>query len=262
MKNLKFIGFLIVIAGFFLSTLIFYPCFLILPSLTRKFLVEIVSFYARIMLWILGIKAEFKNADYFDRHPNYLIVSNHLSYIDVMILASRFPACFVTSQEVRRSFFLGQIVSLAGCLFVDRKNRSQLKDEINELREALQTGLNVTVFPEATSTNGDEVLRFRRPLFESSLATEKPILPMTINYKCISGEALSMNNRDTICWYGDMDFFPHFMTLLEQSEIKAEVILSEPFLPELMPTIELALKSHELVSRSFQTLNLTTPEVT
>jgi 1-acyl-sn-glycerol-3-phosphate acyltransferase len=161
----------------------------------------------------------------------------------------------VTSTDVRDTPFLGQICKLAGCLFVDRKNRKHLKDEIQELRDALNSGLNVTVFPEATSTNGDEVLRFRRPLFESSIATGKAILPLTINYLSISGQKLSTRNRDKVCWYGDMNFFPHFLALLNEKEINVEVIFSEPIIPKMMSTIDLALKSQQKVSQYFDSLN-------
>lgn len=257
MKILKFAAFLILIGCFFLTTIPLFPLFLVFPSTIRKFLIEIVSFYSWLFLWVLNIKVKFKQAELVNPEENYLIVSNHLSYLDVVILSSRFPACFVTSKEVKVSPFLGQIVSLAGCLFVDRKDKSNLKGEINELRDALHAGLNVTVFPEATSTNGDGVLRFRRPLFESSLATGKSILPLTINYETISLRSVSYKNRDLVCWYGDMDFFPHFMKVLEQAEISVEVIIGEPFRPELFPAIELALKSHEVVSHSFKSLKST-----
>ncbi len=255
MKILKFLAFVIVMSCFFLTTIPLFPIFLLAPSFTRSLLVEIVSFYSWIFLGILAIKVNFKDDHLVRPDENYLIVSNHLSYLDVLILSYRFPSCFVTSKEVKNTPFLGQIVSLAGCLFVDRKDRRHLKDEINELRDALHSGLNVAVFPEATSTNGDGVLRFRRPLFESSLATGKSILPLTINYQTISHQSVTYKNRDLVCWYGEMDFFPHFLKVLEQKEISVEVVVAPAFKPELIPAIELALKSHQIVSHSFKSLN-------
>ena len=257
MKHLKLAGFLIIVLFFFITTSPFYLLFLLFPMWTRAILTYQISLYSRALLWVLGVKTNFKNLNHGKKYENYLIVSNHLSYLDVLILASRLPTCFVTSTDIKATPFLGQLAILAGCLFVNRKNRSGLQNEVNELRMALLSGLNVTVFPEATSTDGSEVLRFKRPLFESSLATGKPILPLTINYQSISDNPVHMGNRDVVCWYGDMDFFPHFLTLLEQSEVKVEVVLNEPFLPELMPTIDLALKSQMLVAGAFRPLNLT-----
>lgn len=257
MKHLKLAGFILIVFFFLVTTSPFYLLFLVFPLWTRWILTYQISFYSRLLLSVLGIKPHFKDLHHIDKFDNYLIVSNHLSYIDVLILASRLPTCFVTSTDIKATPFLGQLAILAGCLFVNRKNKSGLPGEIRELRDALKSGLNVTVFPEATSTNGSEVLRFKRPLFESSVATGKPILPLTINYRTISRQPVYSGNRDVVCWYGDMDFFPHFLTLLEQNEVEVEVVLNEPFLPELMPTLDLALKSQMLVAGSFRPLNLT-----
>jgi 1-acyl-sn-glycerol-3-phosphate acyltransferase len=252
MRTLKLLAFTLTIVSYFLATLVLYPAFLLAPDRVRRVLTRIVSFYSKVMLRILNIKIHASRTRPLD---NYLIVSNHLSYIDVLVLSSVHPSCFVTSTDVRDTPFLGHISKLAGCLFVDRKNKKNLRDEIQELRDALQSGLNVIVFPEATSTNGDEVLRFKRPLFESSIATGKAILPLTINYLKISGKQVSLLNRDKVCWYGEMDFFPHFFSLLAEKEIEVEIILSEPIIPELMNTIDLALKSQQKVSQYFDSLN-------
>ena len=99
------------------------------------------------------------------RHPNYLIVSNHLSYLDVLAMISVLNTRFVTSMEVKHAAGLGWITDQAGCLYVERRSRKNLKTEINEISKALEGGFYVVVFPEATSTNGDGVLRFKRPLF-------------------------------------------------------------------------------------------------
>lgn len=255
MKNLKFFGFAITLASFFLTTLPLYPFFLISPHNTRWFLVRIVSFYSRLLLRILNIKIEFRGLENYQGKSNQLIVSNHLSYLDVLMLSSKMPSAFVTSREVKESAFLGQIVSLAGCLFVERRNRANIKNEINELEDALNTGLNVIIFPEATSTNGDSVLRFKRPLFESSLASQKSVLPVTINYQSISKGVVDPSNRDIVCWYGDMDFFPHFLKLLEQSEVSAEIVISAPIAPQTQLSLELAQQSHARVLEWFRPLN-------
>lgn len=256
MKTFKLISFVILVSAFFLTTVPLYPLFLLFPMTVRAILIQQVSFYSKLLLRVLGIKTDFKNLEHLKGEENYLIVSNHLSYLDVLVLASKIPSCFVTSLEIKQTPFLGQLTSLAGCLFVDRKNRSGLKGEINELRDALNSGLNVIVFPEATSTDGSEVLRFKRPLFESSVATGKAILPITINYQLISGQGVSVHNRDVVCWYGDMGFFPHFLTFLEQSEVQVEIVINDAFLPEFFPTQELALKSHQVVASCFRPLNM------
>ena|SRR5690606_32199106 len=251
MKILKFFLFLFTIILFFITTSILYPFLFTCPHATRKLLTRQVSFYSRIMLRVLGIKISFKGEF---QEENALIVCNHLSYLDVLVLSSLRSTAFVTSKEIKATPFLGEIVKLAGCLFVDRKKRSNLRGEISELKEGLLNGLSITVFPEATSTNGDEVLRFKRPLFEAAREAGKPILPLTINYLSISGEKVSVSNRDLVCWYGEMDFFPHFLKLLEQREITVQVISGE-MIPSEKDILELAAHSHHIVSESYIPLN-------
>lgn len=251
MKLLKLIAFSFVITVFMLVSLPAFPFLFVFKSVTRKKLILLVSISAKLMLKVLNIKVTYKLPESMHKDANFLIVANHLSYLDVIILATKFPSCFVTSTEVKESPFLGQLTQLAGCLFVDRKNKKNLFQEIVELREALNDGMNVIVFPEATSTNGEVILRFRRPLFEASIATQKPILPVTINYQEISGKSIDRNNRDIVCWYGDMTFLNHFLKVLHQKEILVEIVVSEPFAPEFLTSIELAIKSHQQVNSNY-----------
>lgn len=255
MRYIKLLAFILTLVSFFAFTLLLYPIKFIAPYLTRKILADLVSFHSSMILTILQVEVNIRNGTRLIGIENSLIVSNHLSYIDVLVLAATLPSCFVTSREIKKSFFLGQIVTLAGCLFVDRKNKSNLKGEINELRQALLGGLNVTIFPEATSTDGSEVMRFKRPLFESAIATARPILPLTINYTNISNEIVGAHNRDIVCWYGAMEFFPHFLKLLNQTSITVEVQVHEPFYPKLLASMDLAMKSHQIISQSYRPIN-------
>jgi 1-acyl-sn-glycerol-3-phosphate acyltransferase len=252
MKYLKLIAFILVVTSFILMSLPLFPFLSFFKSFIRKQLLSTVSVTSRMMLKVLNIKVDYKVSRKLNPDSNFLIVSNHLSYLDVIILAAKFPSCFVTSKEVQASLFLGQLSSLAGCLFVDRKYKYNLKEEILELRTALNYGLNVIVFPEATSTNGEEILRFRRPLFEAAIATQKQILPITINYQSIESQKIDRLNRDIVCWYGDMTFFDHFMKVLDQKEINVEINVSEPFFPEILSSIDLAIKSHLIVKSNYK----------
>lgn len=181
------------------------------------------------------------------------MVSNHMSYVDVLLLASQRPACFVTSQEIKETPGLGIICQAGGCLFVNRKNRRNLGGEVKELSEAMRDGMTVTIFPEATSSNGHGVLKFRRPLFNAAIDANVPVLPITINYLSIDGVPLQSTNRDVICWYGDMPFFPHIMSLFSTKKIRAQVVVGKPLSPALEVT-ELADLSYAHVSSQFKTL--------
>lgn len=184
----------------------------------RQKLVETIAFYSCIGRWILRMRVTV-HGEAPGNFQGRFLVGNHLSYMDVLTVSSICPSSFVTSKEVQQTPLLGQICRLAGCVFVDRKNRFNLMGEIGEIVEGLTNKLNVLVFAEATSTNGEKVLRFRRPLFAAAAATGAPIIPFCINYRTINGEKVGPANRDIICWYGDMDFLPHIWKLASQNEV-------------------------------------------
>jgi 1-acyl-sn-glycerol-3-phosphate acyltransferase len=148
-----------------------------------------------------------------DAQPIALYVGNHLSYLDVLAISSCVPAGFVTSMEIRETPLLGLICEMAGCLFVERRNKSNLLNEVAQLSEGLRNGLNVAIFPEATSTNGSQILRFRRPLYMAAVATKTPVVPFCLNYRMIGGKPVDLRTRDSVFWYGDMSFAPHLWAL-------------------------------------------------
>jgi 1-acyl-sn-glycerol-3-phosphate acyltransferase len=223
------------------------------PFTMRKILNQVVSFFCGLMTRVLGIKitvigdtVEFKN-------NNYLIVANHLSYTDIFPLYWKFPACFVTSNEMRETPFLGQVAEAAACLFVERRNRHNIQKEVQNLTNGLKNGLNVFVFPEATSHNGEKVHMFRKTMFNGVLYSQKPVLPLTLNYKKLSGRTITLENRDEIFWYGDSGFYPHILSVLTQTSIELEISVHAPITDVLNKTdIELANMAQAIVEKKYQ----------
>lgn len=182
-----------------------------------------------------------------------LMVGNHMSYLDILILSSIYPSSYVTSQEIRETPFLGIICEWAGCLFVERRSRANLSQEVSQIKEALLNGLTVTIFPEATSTNGEEILRFRAPLYQAAIDSGAPVQPFCLNYLRINGAPFSRGNRDYVCWYGDMEFAPHLWALCRLESVDVSVQVLEALDPAHYPhPRELAERSHHLVSAKFQ----------
>ncbi len=135
---------------------------------------------------------------------------------------------------------------------MERRHKLKLGSEIGELSRALDWGINVCVFPEATSTNGESVLPFKKPLFQASVIAEVPILPITINYDSIDGKNVTTENRDTVCWYGDMDFLPHLWNLCGKKKIKSRVEIHKPIeIPGKATPLELSEFSRERIVSTY-----------
>lgn len=218
----------------------------------RPFLTKVISITSQVGLKIFNVKVR-KNFSPLEPGENYLIVSNHLSYLDILIISSYFPTCFVTSNEMKETPFLGQMCLLGGCLFVERRSKAGIAAEVKELSDALLDGLNVVIFPEATSTNGEAVIRFRRPLFQAAVNSHSKVLPVCLNYRTLDGEKLTLKNRDKVFWYGDMAFLGHALKLFTHKSVVAELTVMKSLNSEdFGDKNSLADKCFELVSEEYQ----------
>lgn len=183
-------------------------------------------------LKILNVKAHYKGLHYLkELNSGALFVGNHLSYLDILVIHAQLPTSFVTSREILETPVLGQVCQLAGCLFVERRNKHNIHNDLSELTRALSEGVNIAIFPEATSTNGEQLLRFRRPLYVAAIDAKKPVVPFCLNYRRVGGQPIDVRNRDQVFWYGDMDFAPHLWALSGSGGVEVELIFLKPILP-------------------------------
>jgi 1-acyl-sn-glycerol-3-phosphate acyltransferase len=171
------------------------------------------SRWARRAVRVLGLRARHRGQRVLTG-SHRLIVANHTSWIDPLLLAARRPAVFVTSLEVEGDALLGRICAAAGCLFIDRKRTGGLRGTCARVSEVLSR-LDVVVFPEATSTDGAQVLPFRPAAFAAAIAVGAPIQPLALSHRRVDDHwCRSPRARDRVCWYGDMAFLPHVAGLL------------------------------------------------
>ena len=217
----------IMLIGLFLLGALGVGFFPVSPRRRRSLKQQILSNLSRLGLKVLGVKIDLIGRET-PTDRGYLIVANHLSYLDILVIASLHQTAFVTSVEIRDTFGLGHLAKVAGCLFVERRSRENLNSEVEDLARCLESGENVTVFPEATSTNGDGVLPFKRAMFRSVEGKSIPVLPLALRYSTRRGMPLDQRSRDAIHWYGNMSFMPHLWRLcsLGQVFVRIEVLES------------------------------------
>ncbi|MCB5261676.1 MAG: 1-acyl-sn-glycerol-3-phosphate acyltransferase [Candidatus Cloacimonetes bacterium] len=198
------------------------------PVLRRQRQTSHTNRHCKKLLKAFGIKLKVNNPERLNALSDtaYLLVSNHVSYTDIVVLASLEKLVFITSVEMGRNFFLGSVTRMGGSLYTDRKKPVSLKREIQNFSDAIKQGFKVVLFPEGTSTDGSSVREFKRSLFQIALNVNCPILPVCIKYQTIDGKKINESNRDLVCWYGDMEFGPHFMKLLGR-KIEVEITILE-----------------------------------
>jgi len=145
-----------------------------------------------------------------------LLISNHLSYLDVLAISAVTPAVFVSKAEVRRWPLFGWFATIAGTVFVARERRTQVGEVNREIEIALAAGALVVIFPEGTSTNGETLLPFRTSLLEPATGGHHEISVGWLHYEVPGGDA-----RQDVCYWGGHSFVPHLLNLLGQKNIRA-----------------------------------------
>lgn len=193
------------------------PMFWVVPGSKGRVTASLSQVWARALVRILGIRCCVSGRP---PVPPVLLVSNHLGYVDILVLLRVCPGVFVAKAEVARWPVLGFLARFAGTLFVDRERRRDLPRVIAAMTARLGGGQSVILFPEATSSPGVEVLPFRAALFEASLRSEVPVCGVAIRYE-LAGSAAAA--ADTICWWGEMTFPDHLYRLLQLRGVYAKL---------------------------------------
>jgi 1-acyl-sn-glycerol-3-phosphate acyltransferase len=195
---------------------------------------------ARGALKVLKVDVSFEG-----RPPRHgLLVSNHLSYLDVVVLASIVPAIFVAKKEVRSWPVFGWFARCAGTIFVDRQSRYDVGRVTREMHETLDLGAVVVLFPEGTSSAGTSVLPFRSSLLEPLRSPKHLAGVAAIDYQLPDGCV-----QEEVCYWGDHNFGAHLLNLLTKKKVQAKVRFGLPHCPLAMSRKQLASDLRESVVR-------------
>lgn len=179
-----------------------------------KIISRLNRIYTLLLRSILNIKVTVTGDEGQLERGGYVIIANHVGYIDGIVLGSIFPIVFVSKKEVRSWPIVGQWNILCGSIFIDRQHKGQVGLLVREMSRKLRQEANILLFPEGTSTNGERMLPFQTVPLAAPLRSRSVIVPTTLAYKSIDDTQVSPANRDMIYWYGDMDFMSHFWKLL------------------------------------------------
>lgn len=209
--------------AWFLLRVLQAPLGLLAPRLRGRLHDRSIRAWARGMARILGMRVEVEGEP---PRPPFLLVANHLSYLDIVALWTRAEGDFLAKSEVASWPVFGFLTRFAGTLFVDRTRAADLPRVIGELGAVLARRRGVIVFPEGTSSEGAIVLPFRPSIFEAALGTGHPVHCAAITYRTPPGAPPA---RLAVCWWGDMGFLGHLYRVLMLPSFEARVVfVAEP----------------------------------
>jgi lyso-ornithine lipid O-acyltransferase len=217
----------------------------------RRWRASITSRFCRILLPLLGIKLSVQSRERVCSGTGRLILANHLSYVDVLVIAALIPSIFITSFEVMHSPIEGLLAKCGGSMFVDRRSKANISRDIRTAAELLSRGFTVVLFPEATSSSGERVLPFKSSLMQAAFETKAEIIPACINYVSIDRKPISTLTRDSVFYYGNMCFFNHFLGLLRLSSIQVELSFLEGIRAKTTHRKSAAALAYRSISNAF-----------
>jgi lyso-ornithine lipid O-acyltransferase len=162
-----------------------------------------------------------------------LFLSNHSSWLDILVLGGVLEACFVSKAEVAGWPLIGTVARLGRTVFVSR-SRGATGREADTMRSRLEAGDSLILFPEGTSNDGTRVLPFRSS-FLATAGAARQVQPVSVVYDRLGGLPARRRDRPIFAWYGDMDIGSHSWRLLRRGGARVTVLLHEPFSPDALP---------------------------
>lgn len=176
-----------------------------------------------------------------------LIVSNHISWLDIFVINSLHPCRFVAKAEIRAWPVLGWLVAQAGTVFIARGNRRDLRHIFKGLVDALAQRQRVAFFPEGTTASQGSLLPFHANLFEAAIDARVPVQPVALSYLDRAG-----GWHPAVDYTGDTTFVDSIFRILEGEPVRARLTCLAPIGTQGAHRRELAQAAHDAIGAALR----------
>ena len=230
MKTLKII----------LHILLVVPLCLLIFISTKNQQERIIRFWCKRLLSIFEISVEVTGLKgNLVNQKKYLMVANHISWMDIIVIQSIKPCIFVAKSDVASWPLFGWVAQMTGTIFIKRDKISDIKKALKKMKRRL-IKRSVCIFPEGTSTNGRYLLPFKSNLFQSSIDTQKSILPLCLRY-----EQKNIYTNKT-AFVDDMSLLDSIIKIKQEKDIRVVVEILQAIRPRYNRK-ELASYTQEII---------------
>jgi 1-acyl-sn-glycerol-3-phosphate acyltransferase len=211
------------------------------PELQKAQKLQAIQRWAQQLLAILEIEVQSNKLPQADFSG--LVVSNHLSWLDILVLQSLMPGCFVAKTEVRQWPVVGYLAQACATIFVDRSSPRSARSMVDNTAAAIAQGYAVVVFPEGTSSNGQNLGDFHANIFESAIRAQAPVQLLSLQYlDSRSGKAAAAAH-----FIDDMTLMGSLKDVMATSTIQARVHIGECIGAQGHTRKTLALQAHQTI---------------
>ena len=191
------------------------------PRLAARWRSFIFKSWSRGLLLISGVRRRTVGDP--PKAP-FLLVSNHLSYVDIAVLGSVVGGVFVAKAEISNWPAVGFLCRSVETIFIDREMRRDIPEVMREIERQLGHGQGIILFPEGTSSSGASILPFRPALLEPAARSGQPVSYAAVSYQTPKGEPPT---HLSVCWWGGMPFAPHALEFFKLRRIDATVVFGD-----------------------------------
>jgi 1-acyl-sn-glycerol-3-phosphate acyltransferase len=211
---------------------------LVVPGRSK---VNFARFYWSTMSWLIGLDIRVIGAVPEPRVRPLVFVSNHSSWLDILVLGGRLDACFISKDEVAGWPLINLVARLGRTVFV-RRRRASTGRERDDMRQRLAGGDNLILCPEGTTSDGSRVLPFRSAFLSiaelpaGSDGRPPLVQPVSVVYDRLGFLPTGRASRPLFAWYGDMTIGGHFWQLAQYQGLRATVLLHTPLDPVAFPS--------------------------
>jgi lyso-ornithine lipid O-acyltransferase len=222
-----------VIVAFAVLTLVLLPFQLFGMAFGLRMQRTIPHLYHRILCALIGVRI--REVGQRSTATPALILSNHVSWLDICVVTALGPVVFVAKREVAGWPVFGWLARLQRTIFINRQARHQTGAATREIAGRLLGGDAVVLFAEGTSSNGVRVLPFRSSLVgavhhalgDGAHHTHVTVQPMSLAYTGLDGLPMGRALCDRVAWYGDVELIPHLFQVLASGAVDVTVSWGE-----------------------------------
>jgi lyso-ornithine lipid O-acyltransferase len=181
---------------------------------------QICTYWRKLVCRILNIRIHITGTP---SSTAGLVVANHISWLDIIAIGAQQPMIFIAKQEVSEWPVMGFLAAHIGTLFVSRGDGAETRRTAEKMLWELRAGKRLMLFPEGTTTRGDQVLRFHARLFHPAQLAQAPVQAVAIHY---SGPA-----KDVAPFIDDDAFVPHLLRVIQLRRIDLHLHFCTPLPP-------------------------------
>jgi len=182
----------------------------------------LVREWSRQMLAIMGVELVVQGTP--PARGPVLLVANHISWLDILVMDAAHPARFVSKSDVRHWPVLGALITGAGTLYIERASRRDAMRVVHQMAAALTEGGILAVFPEGTTHDGRSLLPFHANLIQAAISAKAPVLPVALQYL----DGASGTRSDAPLFVGDTTLLQSIWRTLRADGLQARVQFGEP----------------------------------